>query len=90
MNPEICLFRSLSEAEKRVPRGFVWVMGKEGLFGGAGFFGSDHLSMGSHQESKEHLNSSKGQNTFFSRILPPPDSYIIPLFLLYINEHTGR
>jgi hypothetical protein len=57
LNPEICLFRSLSEAEKRVPRGFVWVMGKEGLFGGAGFFGSDHLSMGSHQESKEDLNS---------------------------------
>jgi hypothetical protein len=32
LNPEICLFRSLLEAEKRVPWGLGWGKGKEGLF----------------------------------------------------------
>jgi len=38
LNPEICLFSPLLEAEKRVPGGFVWVMGKEGLFWRCRFF----------------------------------------------------
>jgi hypothetical protein len=75
---------------KEGAKGFVWVMGKEGLFWRAGFFGSDHLSTRSHEESKEDLNAVKGKIHVFSRILPPPDSYIIPLLLVYINEDTGR
>ena len=52
VNPEICLFRSLWEAEKRVPWGLAWGKGKEGLFWGFyGFSGSGLFSTRKDQKA---------------------------------------
>jgi hypothetical protein len=76
---------------KEGAKGFCMGHGKRRAFWRCRFFWIRSFEHGKPSGVKGRPEQQEpGNSPVFFVILPPPDSYIIPLFLLYINEHTGR